>query len=189
MGVSYGDDLGAGRIQAEEVRAMFLEPLTALIDRGGLVGEDGPTHHGLFDLAYLRSLPNMVVMAPADENECRQMLYTGFQLDQPAAVCPDPAGDDVGDAVGAPVGQVDGDDVAVDVQAVDAAPFEQTPGQLVARCVTDGIGRGGEASMAHAGDLAQTASRSRPASSARRSSSRRRYGRRPRRGPARRWCP
>ena len=48
------------------------------LDRGGLVGADGPTHHGAFDLAYLRCIPNMTVMAPADENECRQMLYTGF---------------------------------------------------------------------------------------------------------------
>jgi len=52
----------------------------------GLVGADGPTHAGSFDLTYLRCLPNMVVMAPSDENECRQMLHTGFQIDGPAAV-------------------------------------------------------------------------------------------------------
>jgi 1-deoxy-D-xylulose-5-phosphate synthase len=56
------------------------------IDRGGLVGGDGATHQGAFDLTYLRCIPNMVVMAPADENECRQMLYTAVTLDQPAAV-------------------------------------------------------------------------------------------------------
>jgi 1-deoxy-D-xylulose-5-phosphate synthase len=56
------------------------------IDRAGLVGADGPTHAGSFDLSYLRCIPNMVVMAPADENEARQMLYTGFQLNQPSAV-------------------------------------------------------------------------------------------------------
>ena len=56
------------------------------IDRAGLVGADGATHTGSFDLSYMRCLPNMVIMAPADENECRQMLYTGFQLDQPSAV-------------------------------------------------------------------------------------------------------
>jgi 1-deoxy-D-xylulose-5-phosphate synthase len=50
------------------------------------VGADGPTHHGAFDLSYLRCIPNMVVMAPADENECRQMLFTGFGLDGPSAV-------------------------------------------------------------------------------------------------------
>ena len=56
------------------------------IDRAGLVGEDGPTHHGAYDLSYLRCIPNMVVMAPSDENECRQMLYTGYCYDGPAAV-------------------------------------------------------------------------------------------------------
>jgi 1-deoxy-D-xylulose-5-phosphate synthase len=61
-------------------------PVVFAIDRGGLVGADGPTHHGAFDLSYLRCVPNMIVMAPADENECRQMLYTGVTLDQPSAV-------------------------------------------------------------------------------------------------------
>jgi len=56
------------------------------IDRAGLVGEDGPTHHGAYDLSYLRCIPNMVVMTPSDENECRQMLYTGYQHQGPAAV-------------------------------------------------------------------------------------------------------
>jgi 1-deoxy-D-xylulose-5-phosphate synthase len=61
-------------------------PVLFALDRGGLVGADGATHHGAFDLSYLRCLPNMTVMTPADENECRQMLYTGFTLDTPAAV-------------------------------------------------------------------------------------------------------
>ena len=61
-------------------------PVLFAIDRAGLVGPDGPTHAGNFDYSYLRCIPNLVVMAPADENECRQMLYTGFQLNQPAAV-------------------------------------------------------------------------------------------------------
>ena len=56
------------------------------IDRGGLVGPDGATHSGSFDLSYLRCIPNMIVMAPADERECRQMLSTGFQYQGPAAV-------------------------------------------------------------------------------------------------------
>jgi 1-deoxy-D-xylulose-5-phosphate synthase len=56
------------------------------IDRGGVVGPDGATHSGSFDLSYLRCIPNMVVMAPVDENECRQMLSTGFQYRGPAAV-------------------------------------------------------------------------------------------------------
>lgn len=56
------------------------------IDRAGLVGQDGPTHAGAFDLTYLRCVPNMIVMAPADENETRQLLFTGFQHEGPAAV-------------------------------------------------------------------------------------------------------
>jgi len=61
-------------------------PVVFAIDRAGLVGADGPTHAGSFDLSFLRCIPNMVVMAPSDENECRQMLYTAFRLDQPTAV-------------------------------------------------------------------------------------------------------
>jgi 1-deoxy-D-xylulose-5-phosphate synthase len=61
-------------------------PVVFALDRGGLVGADGATHHGAFDLSYLRCMPNMVVMAPADENECRQMLYTAYTLDGPSAV-------------------------------------------------------------------------------------------------------
>jgi 1-deoxy-D-xylulose-5-phosphate synthase len=61
-------------------------PIVLAIDRAGLVGADGATHNGSFDLSYLRCLPNMTVMAPADENECRQMLYTAFQMNTPAAV-------------------------------------------------------------------------------------------------------
>jgi 1-deoxy-D-xylulose-5-phosphate synthase len=56
------------------------------IDRGGVVGPDGATHAGNLDLSYLRCVPNMVVMAPADEEECRKMLSTGFRLEGPAAV-------------------------------------------------------------------------------------------------------
>ncbi len=54
-------------------------PLVFALDRGGLVGEDGPTHHGSFDLSYLRMIPNLVVVAPKDENELRDMLWTAFQ--------------------------------------------------------------------------------------------------------------
>ena len=56
------------------------------IDRAGLVGEDGPTHAGVYDLSYLRCIPNMVVMAPSDEDECRKMLHTGYLYEGPAAV-------------------------------------------------------------------------------------------------------
>jgi 1-deoxy-D-xylulose-5-phosphate synthase len=61
-------------------------PVLFALDRAGLVGADGQTHHGAFDLSYLRCVPGITVMAPADENECRQMLYTGFLMDTPAAV-------------------------------------------------------------------------------------------------------
>jgi 1-deoxy-D-xylulose-5-phosphate synthase len=60
--------------------------VTFAIDRAGLVGQDGPTHHGAFDLSFLRCIPNMVIGAPSDENECRQMLYTAFQHKGPAAI-------------------------------------------------------------------------------------------------------
>jgi 1-deoxy-D-xylulose-5-phosphate synthase len=61
-------------------------PVVFALDRAGLVGADGATHSGAFDLAYLRCIPNLTVMTPSDENECRQMLYTAFQLETPTAV-------------------------------------------------------------------------------------------------------
>jgi 1-deoxy-D-xylulose-5-phosphate synthase len=60
--------------------------VTFALDRGGLVGADGATHAGNYDMAYLRCIPNMVVMAASDENECRQMLYTAYQYKGPATV-------------------------------------------------------------------------------------------------------
>ena len=62
-------------------------PVVFALDRGGLVGEDGPTHHGAFDLSYLRLIPNLVIMAPKDENELRDMLWTAIQYDEgPVAI-------------------------------------------------------------------------------------------------------
>jgi 1-deoxy-D-xylulose-5-phosphate synthase len=61
-------------------------PVLFALDRGGLVGGDGATHNGAFDFAYLRTVPNLTVMAPSDADECRQMLYTGVMLGTPAAV-------------------------------------------------------------------------------------------------------
>jgi 1-deoxy-D-xylulose-5-phosphate synthase len=61
-------------------------PVLFAIDRAGLVGPDGPTHAGSFDYSYMRCIPNMLIMAPADENECRRMLSTGFHHDGPASV-------------------------------------------------------------------------------------------------------
>jgi 1-deoxy-D-xylulose-5-phosphate synthase len=61
-------------------------PVTFALDRAGIVGSDGPTHHGVFDLSYLRHLPNMTIMAPKDENELQYMIYTAIEHDGPAAV-------------------------------------------------------------------------------------------------------
>jgi len=79
------------------------------VDRGGIVGEDGPTHHGLFDLSYLRPLPNMVIMAPANENELRCMMKTALDHDGPIAIrYPRGAGEGVpvdANATSLPMGQ------------------------------------------------------------------------------------
>jgi 1-deoxy-D-xylulose-5-phosphate synthase len=61
-------------------------PVIFAVDRAGIVGADGPTHQGAFDISYSRCIPNMILMAPADENECRQMLYTGYTLNQPSMI-------------------------------------------------------------------------------------------------------
>ncbi|MFH1956873.1 MAG: 1-deoxy-D-xylulose-5-phosphate synthase [bacterium] len=61
-------------------------PVVFAVDRAGLVGEDGPTHHGSFDISYLRIIPNMIVAAPRDENEMRNMLYSAFEYKRPVAV-------------------------------------------------------------------------------------------------------
>ncbi len=61
-------------------------PVVFAIDRAGCVGNDGPTHNGTYDVSFMRCLPNIALMAPSDENECRQMLYTAYTLDMPAAV-------------------------------------------------------------------------------------------------------
>ncbi len=61
-------------------------PVVFAIDRAGLVGPDGPTHAGSFDISFLRCIPNLIIMAPANENECRQMLYTGYKHNGPSAI-------------------------------------------------------------------------------------------------------
>jgi len=110
----------------ERLRVVFA------VDRGGIVGEDGPTHQGLFDLSYLRSLPNMVVMAPKDENELRQMMATALQHDGPVAFRY-PRGTAVGVALESPVAALpvgkaeilkEGDDVAI---------------LALGRCVSEGL--------------------------------------------------
>ncbi|WP_373099921.1 MULTISPECIES: 1-deoxy-D-xylulose-5-phosphate synthase [Pasteurellaceae] len=61
-------------------------PVLFAIDRAGVVGADGQTHQGAFDISFMRCIPNLVIMTPSDENECRQMLYTGYHCGKPAAV-------------------------------------------------------------------------------------------------------
>lgn len=61
-------------------------PVTFAVDRGGLVGADGATHHGFFDISLLRTVPNMTIMTPSDENECRLLLNTAYRLNSPASV-------------------------------------------------------------------------------------------------------
>jgi 1-deoxy-D-xylulose-5-phosphate synthase len=61
-------------------------PVVFCMDRGGLSGDDGPTHHGLFDISYLRGVPNLVHMDPKDENELQNMMYTALQHDGPSAI-------------------------------------------------------------------------------------------------------
>ncbi|MBP5200563.1 MAG: 1-deoxy-D-xylulose-5-phosphate synthase [Schwartzia sp.] len=61
-------------------------PVTLCLDRGGIVGEDGPTHHGAFDLSYLRTMPGMTIFVPKDEDELRDMLYTAVRMDSPTAI-------------------------------------------------------------------------------------------------------
>lgn len=71
-------------------------PVLFAIDRGGIVGADGQTHQGAFDLAYLRCVPDMVIMTPSDENECRQMLYTGYHYQAGPSAVRYPRGTGVG---------------------------------------------------------------------------------------------
>jgi len=77
-------------------------PVIFALDRGGIVGEDGPTHHGLFDLSYLRMIPNMTLMAPKDENELARMLHTAITLNSPCAIRY-PRGEGSGQAIDSPI--------------------------------------------------------------------------------------
>jgi 1-deoxy-D-xylulose-5-phosphate synthase len=61
-------------------------PVVFAVDRSGIVGQDGPTHHGVYDLTYFRHIPNMILMAPKDENELKQMLYSGYRYERPVAI-------------------------------------------------------------------------------------------------------
>jgi 1-deoxy-D-xylulose-5-phosphate synthase len=82
----YSTFLQRGYDQAIHDVAIQNLPVLFALDRGGIVGGDGATHNGAFDYAFLRTVPNFVIMAPSDAAECRDMLYTGFGLSQPVAV-------------------------------------------------------------------------------------------------------
>ncbi|ENM5774245.1 1-deoxy-D-xylulose-5-phosphate synthase [Vibrio mimicus] len=82
----YSTFLQRGYDQLIHDVAIMNLPVLFAIDRAGIVGADGQTHQGAFDLSFMRCIPNMLIMAPADENECRQMLYTGHQHQGPSAV-------------------------------------------------------------------------------------------------------
>ena len=82
----YSTFLQRGYDQLVHDVALQKLPVVFALDRGGLVGADGPTHHGAFDLSFLTCIPNLVVMTPSDENECRKMLTTAYRLDGPSAV-------------------------------------------------------------------------------------------------------
>ncbi|MGF1762976.1 1-deoxy-D-xylulose-5-phosphate synthase [Aliivibrio kagoshimensis] len=82
----YSTFLQRGYDQLIHDVAIMNLPVMFAIDRAGLVGADGPTHQGAFDISFMRCIPNMVIMTPSDENECRQMLYTGHLHQGPSAV-------------------------------------------------------------------------------------------------------
>lgn len=82
----YSTFLQRGYDQLIHDVAIMELPVMFAIDRGGLVGADGQTHQGAFDLSFMRCIPNIVIMVPSDENECRQMLYTGHKHHGPSAV-------------------------------------------------------------------------------------------------------
>ena len=82
----YSTFLQRGYDQLVHDVALQKLPVLFALDRGGLVGADGPTHHGAFDISFLTCIPNMVLMTPTDEDECRKMLTTAYRLDGPSAV-------------------------------------------------------------------------------------------------------
>lgn len=113
-------------------------PVVFALDRSGIVGEDGPTHHGLFDLSYLRSIPNLIVMSPKDENELQHMLKTAIDSGRPAAIRY-PRGVGVGvplddEPVGLPVGRAEivseGTDLAILAIGPSLNAAKQAAGEL-----------------------------------------------------------
>ena len=86
MGVFDGHSSLSEEGSTAELAKLLGAPVVLVADRAGIVGEDGKTHHGAFDISYLRCLPNAVVCAPKDENEFQHLLYTGYKHDGPFAI-------------------------------------------------------------------------------------------------------
>ena len=113
-------------------------PVTLALDRAGLVGDDGPTHHGVFDLSFLRHLPEMTLMAPKDENELQHMIKTAIYADRPIALrYPRGAGYGIAmdqEPVILPMGQgellLDGDDLSIVAIGVTVYPALEAAGLL-----------------------------------------------------------
>ena len=122
-------------------------PVVFCIDRGGLVGEDGPTHHGHFDITYLRSLPNMIFMAPKDENELRHMIYTALKQPGPVAIRY-PRGEGVGVPLDSgykniPIGQAEslkeGKDLVIMALGSMVSPSLEAASQLEGEGISAGV--------------------------------------------------
>lgn len=108
-------------------------PVIFALDRAGIVGEDGPTHHGLFDYSYLRHIPNLVIMAPKDENELRHMLFTATKINHPVAIRY-PRGSGLGVSLDKPVRQFSIGE-AEELKTGNDIVF-LTVGSMVAPCIT-----------------------------------------------------
>ncbi len=118
-------------------------PVLFAIDRAGLVGQDGETHHGVFDIAYLRHIPNMTIMMPKDENELRHMLYTGIQLGAPAVVRY-PRLEGAGVAMDEvlsplPIGKMEWLKKGTDVHIIALGPMVQLAQQIAETLVSDPV--------------------------------------------------
>lgn len=122
-------------------------PVAFVLDRGGLVGDDGPTHHGVFDLAYLRCIPNMVIMSPKDENELRHMFYTQLQYREGPTALRYPRGSGVGVELDPelreiPVGEAEVLRSGRDVMLLGLGPLVHECLEVAKRLETEGISCG-----------------------------------------------
>jgi len=122
-------------------------PVIFALDRAGIVGEDGPTHHGIFDYSFLRHIPNLVIMAPKDENELRHMLYTATQMNSPVVIRY-PRGSGLGVPIDQPLQQLpigtseelrSGNDIVFLAAGVMAEPCQRASQLLAAQGIQAGV--------------------------------------------------